>query len=164
MPQYPMSNYKRIFLDGYSYYITIVTHERNPILLSNISLLRTSFAYAKTKFRFTIDEIVILPDHLHMVITVSKAKDYPKIISSMKRYFSQNCDVRFTQHISQSYSRKKQGYNLVWQKRYYEHMIRDDKEYEEKIAYMHHNPVKHGYVDNVEAWEYGSFNLLCQRA
>lgn len=158
MPQYLMSNYKRIFLDGYSYYITIVTYERNPILLHNISLLRESFTYAKTKFRFTLNEIVILPDHLHMIVTVSEAKDYPKIISSMKRYFSQNCEDRFTQHISQSHSRKKQGYNPVWQKRYYEHTIRDERDYAEKRMYMYHNPVKHGHVDNVEIWKYGSFN------
>jgi len=158
MPQYTMSNYKRIFLDGYSYYITIVTHERNPILLHNISLLRESFRYAKTKFKFCIDEIVILPDHLHMIITVTDAKEYPKIISSIKRYFSQRCDARFTKHILQSHSRAKQGYNSVWQKRYFEHTIRDEKDYMGKRTYMYHNPVKHGYVQNAESWVYGSFN------
>jgi len=153
-----MANYKRIFLDGFSYYFTIVTYERNPILLHNISLLRESFKYAKTKFSFRIDEIVILPDHLHMIMTVPNAKDYPKIISSIKRHFSQNCDARFTGHISQSHSRVKQGYNPVWQKRYYEHTIRDEKDYREKRTYMYNNPVKHGYVQNPELWKYGSFN------
>ena len=132
VPQYPMANYKRIFLDGYSYYITIVTYERNPILLHNIPLLRESFKYAKSKFVFRVDEIVILPDHLHTIITVTDAKEYPKIISSIKRYFSQHCDEKYTKHILQSNSRSKQGYNPVWQKRYYEHTIRDEKDYREK--------------------------------
>jgi len=158
MPQYPMSNYKRIFLDGYSYYITIVTYARNPILLYNISLLRESFRYAKTKFMFRVDEIVILPDHLHMIITITDAKEYPKIISSIKRYFSKHCDARFTKLILQSHSRTKQGYNPVWQKRYFEHTLRDEKDYMEKRTYMYNNPVKHEYTQNVETWEYGSFN------
>jgi putative transposase len=153
-----MSNYKRIFLDGYSYYITIVTYERNPILLQHIDLLRESFAYAKTKFDFSLHDIVILPDHFHMIISVSEAKMYPKIISSIKRYFSQRCDASYTKHILQSYSRTKQGYNPIWQKRYYEHTIRDEKDYMEKRIYMYHNPVKHGYTNNVETWRYGSFN------
>jgi len=153
-----MSNYKRIFLDGYSYYITIVTYERNPILLQHIDLLRESFAYAKTKFDFSLNEIVILPDHFHMIINVTEAKMYPKIISSIKRYFSQRCDTSYTKHLLQSHSRTKQGYNPVWQKRYYEHTIRDEKDYMEKCTYMYHNPVKHGYTNNVETWGYGSFN------
>ena len=153
-----MSRYKRIFLDGYSYYITVVTYQRNPVLLENIDLLRESFAYAKTKFVFSLNDIVILPDHFHMIITVPEAKTYPKIISSIKRYFSQRCDTRYTRHILQSHSRTMQGYNPVWQKRYFEHTIRNEKDYLEKCSYMYHNPQKHGYTDNVETWEYGSFN------
>ena len=91
-----MANYKRLFLNGYSYYITIVTHQRNPILIENIGLLRESFKYAKTLFSFQIKEIVIMPDHLHMIIHLNHAKDYPKIISSLKRYFSKNCPKNIT--------------------------------------------------------------------
>ena len=152
-----MANYKRILLDGYSYYITMVTYKRSPILLHDIALLRQSFAYAKTKFVFSIDEIVILPDHLHMILTVQRAKEYPEIISTIKCHYSKRCDAGLTKHIIQSHSRKKQGYNPVWQKRYYEHTIRDEKDYEQKRLYMYHNPVKHGYVENVEMWGYGSF-------
>ena len=71
--------YKRLFLDGYDYFITVVTYERNPILIENISLLRESFKYAKTKFSFEINAIVILLDHFHMIIKVETPEDYPKI-------------------------------------------------------------------------------------
>ena len=152
-----MANYKRMFLDGYRYYITIVTYERNPILLANISLLRESFRYAKSLFEFDINEIVVMPDHLHMIIDVKAARDYPKIISSLKRYFSKKCDPKYYQHIKQSKSREAAGYKPLWQKRFYEHTIRDEKDYLDKVEYIRSNPVKHGYVETVDDWEYGSF-------
>jgi len=151
--------YRRIFLDGYCYYITIVTHSRNPILIENIDLLRRSFAYAKSLFLFHIKAIVILPDHIHMIIEVDHAKDYPKIISSIKRYFSKRCDPKFCEGVYQSKSRMRQGYNFVWQKRFYEHTIRDEKDYQIKLQYIHNNPVKHGLTDNIYNWKYGSLNF-----
>jgi len=153
-----MANYKRIFLDGYSYYITIVTYERNPILIDNISLLRESFRYAKSLFAFEVNEIVVLPDHIHMIINISSAKDYPKIISSIKRYFSKNCESKYYQHIKQSKSREMAGYNPIWQKRFYEHTIRDEKDYLEKVEYIQSNPVKHGYVETINDWKYSSLH------
>jgi len=149
--------YRRIFLDGYCYYLTMVTHERNPILIENIELLRESFRYAKTLFSFKIEEIVILPDHIHMIIEVEHAKEYPKIISSIKRYFSKRCNPKFYEDLFQSHSRNRQGYNLVWQKRFYEHTIRDEKDYRTKVQYIHNNPVKHGWVENINDWQYGSY-------
>ncbi|MDD3591472.1 MAG: transposase, partial [Sulfurovum sp.] len=75
-----MANYKRMFLDGYSYFITVVTYERRPILIDNIDLLRESFRQTKKYYHFDINEIIIMPDHFHMIITPSNATDYPKII------------------------------------------------------------------------------------
>ena len=75
-----MANYKRVFLNGYSYFITVVTHRRNMILIENIDILRESFCESKRFYLYEIDAIVILPDHLHMIITPQNAKDYPKII------------------------------------------------------------------------------------
>jgi putative transposase len=154
-----MANYKRLFLNGYSYYITIITHQRNPILIENIELLRESFKYAKSLFSFHIEEIVIMPEHLHMIIEVKYAKDYPKIISSMKRYFSKNCPKKYYNHILQSHHREKMGYLPVWQKRFYEHTIRDEKDWITKVQYIHNNPVKHGLVENIHHWKYGSLNF-----
>ena len=72
-----MPNYKRIFLNGYSYFLTIKTYQNNPILLKNIELLRESFKEAKKKYQFQIEAIVILPDHIHTIITPNKAEEYP---------------------------------------------------------------------------------------
>ena len=159
MLTFNMANYKRLFLNGYSYYITIVTHQRNPILIENIELLRESFNYDKSLFSFRIEAIVILPDHIHMIISLNNAKDYPKIISSMKRYFSKNCNPQLYEDISQSHHREKMGYLPVWQKRFYEHTIKNEKDYRTKLQYIHNNPVKHGLVNNIHDWKHCSLNF-----
>jgi len=152
-----MSNYTRIFLDGYRYFITIVTHTRNPILIENISLLRESFAVSKMKYEYRIDAIVILPDHIHMIITPKIATDYPKIIRAMKYHFSKHLEAKYYTYVKQSTSRYKRGSKPIWQKRYYEHTIRDEKDYVEKMAYIQYNPSKHNLVKDVKDWEYSSF-------
>ena len=153
-----MAKYKRIFLDGHSYYITVVTHQRNPILLENIDLLRESFQTSKKMYQYTIDAIVILPDHFHMIITPKNAEEYPHIIRTIKQHFSKHCPSKYYKHLYQSWSRDKKGYLPVWQKRYYEHTIRNEKDMLEKMQYMYHNPVKHEYVDDSNKWEHSSFN------
>ena len=152
-----MSNYKRIFIDGYSYFITIVTHQRNPILIKNIALLRESFYLSKQKYEYKIDAIVILPEHFHMIITPKYAKDYPHIIRTIKQNFSKHCPLEDYAHLLQSKSRERKGYSLIWQKRFYEHTIRNEKDLIEKMQYIENNPVKHGYIDDVNQWEYSSF-------
>lgn len=154
-----MAKYTRIFLDGYSYYITVVTHRRNPILVDNIALLRQSFAVSKAKYEYTIDAIVILPDHIHMIITPKIATEYPKIIRAVKYHFSTHCDEKYYLHMQQSNSRSKRGSKPIWQKRFYEHAIRGDRDMMEKMAYIRDNPVKHGYVDKLNEWKYSSFYI-----
>ena len=151
-----MPNYRRIFEDGYSYYLTIVTHRRNPILINNITLLRQSFAQSKKRFDYRIDAIVILPDHMHMVITPKKATDYPNIVGAIKAYFSRYYEGE-DKDVKQSNSRHKKRYKSIWQKKYYERIIRNEKDWYETMTYMKYNPVKHGLVDDVNNWEYSSF-------
>ena len=152
-----MSDYKRIFIDGYSYFITVVTHGRNPILIKNIDLLRESFLVSKQKYVYHIDSIVILPDHFHMIITPKYADEYPHIIRTIKQHFSKHCPAENYAYLFQSLSREKKGYSLIWQKRFYEHTIRNEKDLIEKMQYMQNNPVKHGYIDKAKRWEYSSF-------
>jgi len=149
-----MSNYRRVFEDGYSYYLTIVTHRRKPILIDNITLLRQSFAQSKKRFDYRIDAIVVLPDHIHMVITPKEARDYPKIIGAVKAYFSR---YYTSENEEQSTSRHKKRYKAIWQKKYYEHTIRNERDWYETMSYMQHNPIKHGLVEKMEEWEYSSF-------
>ena len=155
-----MSNYKRIFLDGYSYYLTVVTHGRNPILIDNIELLRESFAVSKKKYQYCIDAVVILPEHFHVIITPKLSNDYPHIIRTIKQHFSKHCESKYYEHLEQSPSRWKEGYKPIWQKKYYEHTIRNEKDYYEKLNYIYNNPVKHEYVEKIDDWEYSSYKYL----
>ena len=151
-----MANYKRLFLDGYSYYFTIVTHLRKPILIDNIQILREGFRESKRYYDYTIDAIVILPDHIHMIITPKNVDEYPKIIHAIKYNFSKRytCD----RDMEQSYSRYKRKIQPIWQKRYYEHTIRNEKDYERCIEYIRINPIKHQYINDDEKWKYSSFS------
>ena len=158
-----MPNYKRIYEQGYSYFITIVTHKRNPVLTKNISLLKAAFKQAKTKYAFIIEAVVVLPDHIHMIITPQDAREYPKIIRSIKEYFSKRCDPSFYSHLTQSPSREKRGNKPVWQKRYYEHTIRDEKDFKTRLDYIHYNPVKHGFVQRAKDWKYSSFDKFVKK-
>ena len=151
--------YKRIFADGYSYFLTVVTHRRKPILIEHVKLLRYAFKLSKKKYDYKIDAIVVLPDHLHMVITPKVASDYSKIIGSIKRSFVYGLDQELKDEgkaeISKSkFYRKQSG---IWQERFYEHTIRDEKDWLEKMEYIKNNPIKHEYVENLADWSYTSF-------
>lgn len=151
--------YKRIFADGYSYYLTIVTHRRKPILIDNIDLLRYAFKLSKKKYEYKIDAIVILPEHIHMIITPKIATDYSKIISYIKRSFVYGLDKQLKEEgkaeiSSSKYHRKQSG---IWQERFYEHTIRDEKDWLEKMEYIKNNPIKHRHVENLNDWKYSSF-------
>jgi len=112
---------------------------------------------SKNKYDYKIEAIVILPDHIHMIIKPKIAKEYPHIIRTIKQYFSKHCEKHYYAHLEQSNSRWKEGYKPIWQKKYYEHAIRNEKDFIEKAGYMYYNPVKHGLVNSPEEWEYSSF-------
>ena len=149
-------NYKRIFAQNHPVFLTVVTNKRLPILIENIDLLRSSFKDVKKYHDFEIYAAVILPDHFHLIINPENIKKYPRIIFSIKYYFSKNLNIPIDAEISQSRLNKKE--KGIWQKRYYEHTIRNEKDLYNHLDYIHFNPVKHGYVDNVKDWEYSSFH------
>ena len=158
-------NYRRIFADGYSYYITMVTHQRKPILIENIEALRNAFRYSKKRYDYSIDAIVVLPDHLHMVITPKNAKEYPKIITNIKRSFVYKTvgrgiltpTINTENKLTLSPSKHQRKHAAVWQERYYEHTIRDEKDWYNVMEYIKHNPIKHGLVEDIKEWTYSSF-------
>lgn len=149
-----MAKYKRLFLSGHSYYLTLVTHRRKAILIDNIDILRESFRESKQYYSYTINAIVILPEHIHMIITPKNAKEYPKIIKAIKYNFSKKIEIEDEE---QSLNRHRKKMKAVWQQRYYEHTIRDQKDYLRCLEYMKNNPVKHQLVKDAKDWKYSSF-------
>lgn len=156
-----MPNYKRYYLDNHYVFITVVTYNRKNILIDNIDLLRECFKSTLKVFNFEIYGIVILPDHFHMIIKPEDINEFSKIIGSIKKRFSFVINEKFVdKNISQSMiKRSEKG---VWQRRFYEHIIRDENDLSKHLDYIHYNPVKHGYVQNVEDWEYSSFKKFVE--
>jgi putative transposase len=152
-------NYRRIYADGYSYFLTMVTHKRKPLLVENIELLRYAFKLSKKKYEYRIDAIVVLPDHIHMIMTPKVSTEYSQIISSIKRSFVYGLDAKIKEEAKAeiSDSKYKRSHAGIWQERFYEHTIRDEKDWLEKMEYIQYNPLKHGLVENVNDWEYTSF-------
>ena len=152
-------NYRRIYANGHSYFLTMVTHRRKPLLVDNIEQLRYAFSLSKKKYVYSIDAIVILPDHLHMIITPEKATDYSKIISAIKRSFvyGLNEKIRKIAKLEISHSKYRRSHAGIWQERFYEHTIRDEKDWLDKMEYIKNNPLKHGLVQSSNEWKYTSF-------
>ncbi len=155
-----MAKYRRVFKDGYSYFLTVVTENREPILIDNIEILRKSFALSIKRYRYKLDAVVIMPEHFHMIITPKSAKDYPKIVSHIKRAFTYGLDssIKYRAKESLSISKEKRKYSGIWQKRFFEHTIRNKEDFKLRFDYIHFNPVKHGLVKKVSDWEYSSFH------
>ena len=151
--------YRRIYLDSYSYYLTLVTQGRKPLLVENIEVLRTAFKLSKKKYAYEIEGIVVLPDHLHMIIRPKVATEYSKIIRHIKRSFVYGLDQEIKDQAKAEISHAKyhRGHAGIWQERFYEHTIRDEKDWLEKIEYIKYNPIKHEYVENLADWKYSSF-------
>lgn len=106
--------------------------------------------------------MVLLPDHIHMVITLPKqTNDYSRIISSLKGNFSRQLPKQETERISESREEKRE--RGIWQRRFWEHKIRDDTDYQRHIDYIHYNPVKHGHVSNPTQWEYSTIHNYIEK-
>ncbi len=152
--------YRRVKVNGGTYFFTVVTYQRSGILceMENVQLLRNSFKTVMEKHPFTIDAMVVLPDHLHCIWTLPPDdSDYSKRWRLIKASFSRQCNEKYKQRII-SESRKNKKELAVWQRRFWEHLIRDDKDLKQHVEYIHYNPVKHGYVKTPKEWRFSSFH------
>lgn len=153
-----MTNYRRNFLPGACYFFTVnLADRRSRLLTKNIGALRSAFREARARHPFTIDAIVVLPDHLHAVWTLPEEDaDFPLRWRLIKSTFSRS--LPRTEVVSPSRMEKsEQG---IWQRRYWEHTLRDEADAARHIDYIHFNPVKHGHVTRVVDWPYSSFHRM----
>lgn len=152
-----MSNYRRSFVQGGTYFFTLVLQDRSKrFLIDYIDVLREAFAETRRRYPFETQAICILPDHLHWIMTLPENDaDYSIRIRLLKTLFSQKlpeyCRV-------QNASRKKRGDLGIWQRRFWEHTIRDEEDLARHTDYVYYNPVKHGHAGNVSDWPYSSFH------
>ena len=148
--------YRRHYQQGASYFFTINLADRSSdLLIKQIETLRYAFKTVKQKHPFHIDTIVILPDHVHMLCTMpDNDANFSIRIKLIKYYFSYH--IAKNEPISKS--RRKKEERGIWQRRFWEHCIRDEADYRAHIDYIHMNPIKHGYVERVKDWSYSSFH------
>ena len=151
-----MPNYRRNFVPGGCYFFTVNLLERKRNLLTeHIDLLRDSVRTVRRMYPFHIDAWVVLPDHMHCVWTLPPDDDdYPLRWRLIKLLFSKSLPA--TERLSSV--RKRRGERGIWQRRYWEHTIRDERDYARHIDYVHVNPKKHGYVKQVVDWPYSTFH------
>lgn len=141
--------YRRAYQHGGCYFFTQVTKDRNPVFnkAENIALLREAFFRVKQKHPFDIDAAVVLPDHIHCIWRMPE----------------EDCDYSRRWRLIKTWFTKNRSDSSVWQRRFWEHMIRDETDYRDHLDYIHFNPVKHGYVNSALAWPYSSFKKFVTR-
>ena len=157
-----MPNYRRIYQPGGIYFFTVVLQNRknSDLLTRNIDLLRTAVARVKRVHPFKIHAWVVLPDHFHCLLEFPTGDiDYPLRWRLIKSAFTR----AINKHELLSSSNKKRGERGIWQRRYWEHLIRDEKDYANHMDYVHFNPCKHGLVTRVSDWPYSTFHGLVEK-
>ena len=155
-----MTTYRRNASPGSSFFFTVnLADRRQSLLVDNIELLRTAFREVQARHQFTLDAIVVLPEHIHAIWTLPEGDgDYAMRWRLIKSRFSRGLPPAPVEHLSRS--RLLKGERNIWQRRYWEHTIRDDDDFARHIDYVHINPVKHRLVTRVGDWPYSSFHRM----
>jgi putative transposase len=149
-----VTNYRRNFVPGGTFFFTVNLADRQSRMLTErVALLREAFRYARARRPFTLDAVVVLPDHLHAIWTLpSGDADYSTRWRLIKAVFSRGIEPVERR----SKSRAAKGERGIWQRRYWEHTLRDERDFERHCDYIHFNPVKHGYVRAAHEWPHSS--------
>lgn len=154
-----MPNYRRAWHPGGTYFFTVNLLERsgNDLLTRHVSELREAVRLVRRDFPFEIHAWVVLPDHLHCVIELPEGDtDFALRWRLIKIRFSKSLpkiELR-------SETRVRRGERGIWQRRFWEHLIRDEQDFAAHMDYVHINPLKHGLVERVADWPFSTFHHL----
>jgi len=157
-----MRTYTRTRLPGATYFFTVNLAERhgNGLLIQHIDALRAAFRLTKRAHPFVMEAAVVLPDHLHCLWRLPPDdNDFPMRWRLIKANFSRM--LAPGERVSDSRMRK--GERCIWQRRYWEHVIRDEKDFHNHLDYIHYNPVKHGHAHRAIDWPHSSFHRYLAR-
>ena len=153
-----MSRYRRSF-DGTTYFFTLVAYRRRPILCDEPvrRALRDGFERVRTRLPFQINAIVLLPDHLHCILTLPDGDtDYVARWSQIKHHVAYSCrDTHGQFRVTDAQQKRREA--PIWQRKFWEHQIRDEGDMERHVDYIHYNPVKHGLTVSAAEWPYSTF-------
>jgi putative transposase len=151
-----MSRYRRAKLDGGTFFFTVTLADRSSkLLVQQIDLLRQSYAFVLQQYPFETVAICVLPNHLHAIWSLPQGdSNFSLRWSLVKSRFSRGL-VSNAQRSASKIRKREKG---IWQRRYWEHAIRDDDDLERHVDYIHYNPIKHGFVSRASDWPHSSFH------
>ena len=151
-----MSDYRRARVPSATYFFTVNLRDRSSdLLIREIDLLRDTVRATKARHPFHIDAWVVLPEHMHCMWTLPEGDaDFALRWKVIKFGFSR----RLPNQEALSATQHRRGERAIWQRRYWEHLIRVDRDYQRHFDYIHFNPLKHGHVQRVVDWPYSSFH------
>ena len=161
-----MSNYTRVQIPGATYFFTLVTFDRQPILTTPQArtVLRQAFRETRLHQPFQLDAICLLPNHLHCLWTLpNNDADFSGRWNRIKGLFSKHYRAANVLHNDPNPSRQRKGETSIWQRRFWEHCIRDDDDFRCHLDYLHFNPVKHGHATNAFDWPWSSLPRYVQK-
>ncbi|MEW6094246.1 MAG: transposase [Chloroflexota bacterium] len=144
-------NIRRYYVPGAAVFITQVVESRLPVFHDpeTVSLLRSTLHRVQGLHSFTMLGYVFLPDHFHMIIQPTGKSNFSQIMQSLKTNFTKSYKVM--KGIPPSESTK------FWQKRFWDHIIRNDRDLENHLHYIHFNPAKHGWIAQPRDWQDSSY-------
>jgi putative transposase len=156
-----MTRYRRAVIEGGTFSFTItLADRRSDLLVRHIDRLRHIYKWVQDKYPFQSIAVCVLPDHLHAIWSLPPGDaDFPMRWSLIKSQFSRGLPSNVERSASKIIKREKG----IWQRRYWEHAIRDDADLARHVDYIHFNPVKHGYGSRAYDWPYSSFHRYVAR-
>lgn len=156
-----MTDWRRAYISGGTFFFTQVTADRAPILTTPLgrSLLREVTIECRRQWPFDIEAVVLMPDHLHTLWRLPDGDtEYSKRLGWLKKEFTKRWLAGGGSERPVSVSRERHRRHGVWQRRFWEHAIRDEQDLERHLDYIHYNPVKHGLVQRAIDWPWSSFH------
>jgi putative transposase len=156
-----MPNYRRAWLKGGTYFFTVnlLKRHNNDLLVRHIDLLREVVRDVRVNHPFIIHGWVVLPDHLHCVTELPQDDDNFAI---RWKLIKSNFSRRIDKTEWRSAVRERRGEPGIWQRRFWEHLISDERDFHSHMDCVHINPVKHGLVSRLQDWPYSTFHLLAK--
>jgi len=160
-------NYRRAYLPGGTFFFTLVTYNRARFLCDEQArtVLRTCLATCRQRHPFTIDAMVLLPDHLHALWTLPEGDgNFSTRFAVLKKSFTELWLRLGGWEGVTSASRQRHRRRGVWQRRFWEHTIRDQNDLNNHLDYIHYNPVKHELAVCPHEWPYSTFKQWVKKA
>lgn len=150
-----MPDYRRYFTPGVTCFFTVnLKNRKSTLLIDRIDDLRAAWKQTSGQFDFETIAVCILPDHLHCILKLNESRDDAPEIWRLLKY-------RFSRKVPPSLdpaTGARMGERGIWQRRYWDHLIRNDRDFETHVNYIHGNPVKHGLVSDADDWPHSSWH------